>query len=296
MRLRHGLRPVVAFCFLLGGPKVSLAEDLQRELRQLDSLRKGRETPLAVVDQRGEELLRKYPDPKGQGQIYYQLAHIHAQSGLTRPERVVEYAKKALGYPLEPSQRMRLFVYWGDALRVGNPKEPFPANRRSATAPYLEGLKELLKDKLPDKAPELPPVFAYQVDGPEAEVERVREQHKKAVAARKQAEQLGEMVKHRDVLVGQIAGMYGRKPFATEEVSELAREALGDSPEYDRLMRSVQAEVAKRAGDPEPVGGPTPRQEDPGGHWYYIAAAAVIAAVAVGLLVFLHRRRGRAGK
>jgi hypothetical protein len=128
-----------ALLWLLFGTPLAAAQDLQAELFALEQLRKGKDTPLDEVDRRGAGLLQKYTDPKDRGRIYYQLAHIHAQSALRRPDQVVQYAEKALECPLEPSQRLRLYVYRGDALQMG--KEPFPKKRKRAVVPYLQGLR-----------------------------------------------------------------------------------------------------------------------------------------------------------
>src|SRR5262245_6698366 len=100
------------------------AKKFNVDLYVLDSMRKGTATAFAEVDALGRELLDKNPGAKERGQIYYMLAHVHAQSGLVHPERVIEYAQKALAQPLEPLQVPRMYVYWGDAVQVSRGNQP----------------------------------------------------------------------------------------------------------------------------------------------------------------------------
>jgi hypothetical protein len=253
---------IVIGAFFLSDGRGFVAQDLQSELHTLNTMRtkrpKGTAIDLDAVDRRGAKLLENYPDPKDQGQIYYTLADIHAQSGMVHPERVAEYAQKALKYPQDPGQKERLYVYWGDALQLGNPKEAFPDRRRSAVQPYLEGLKALLEYDLPGKPPEVPTVNRFEADPPDEELER---QHKQEWAAHKRATFQREMIMHRDVLIGQIAGLYGRKPYAKDEVKRLARDTFDNSALVDKLLAAVDVKMEADAKRTPP--GPIPVPSSP---------------------------------
>src|SRR5207244_796263 len=108
------------------------AREFLDELYQLDQLRNGLETPFARVEELRRKLLAKYPGSKERGQIYYWLAHVHAQSGIVHPDTVVAYVKKALEHPLEDRQIPELYVYWGDALQVALARQPLAARRKHA--------------------------------------------------------------------------------------------------------------------------------------------------------------------
>jgi RNA polymerase sigma factor (sigma-70 family) len=220
-------------------PEVEYRKVLHADLSgKLDALRNGEVRP-AKIDEQGRALLTKYPGPKERGQVYYHLAHIHAQTGLRRPARVVEYAKKALEHPLGPSQRARLYVYWGDAVQVARANDPLAERRKWAALPYLAGLKELLALKLPDKAPPLPDFPPVELARGEADpqAEQLRKQRE---SARRLATFQGEMIKHRDVLTRQIVAMYGRGPSAEAELGELAGRVLQERRAVDRLMAAVK--------------------------------------------------------
>ena len=126
---------------------------------------RGMTRPLTKPNGAPPPLLNKYPDPKDQGRIYFALVQVYGQSGLARPQRIIDGVRKALQLPLDPSHRIRLYVYWGEALCVLAPGDPFSGRRRAATTVYLEGLMELRKFNLPEKPPEIPVVDLHGFDG-----------------------------------------------------------------------------------------------------------------------------------
>ncbi len=227
---------------------VQAGEPLQQELAKLDSLRKGPNTPFTVVESRAEQLLKDYPAAEDQGRVYYQLAHTYAQGGISireNAQRAIAYSKKALEYPLAPAARLRLFVYWGDALRWVDPKQPFTERRRAAVAVYLMGFKEAQKHDIPDQPPEAQPGIMFHASqlppGLAAEVQREREQ---AVAAHERAKQGRELWLCRKVLVTQIVSMYARPPLAATELRQQAARMLQDPALVQRLMDELDKKGA----------------------------------------------------
>jgi len=221
------------------------ADDIQSDLQNLSHLRKGVKTDFSKVNAVSERMLEKYPDPKDKGQIYFAVAHIYAQAGGTHPAEVVQFATKSLECPLDPSQRLRLYVYWGDALQLLGKEKTFLEKRQKAVIPYLNAYNEILKYDLPLKAPELPGVFAYDVNGDGPLVEVFKKKHMEAVLMRKKAEFQRDMILHRNVIEGQIIGLYTRPPFATHQLQELAYEIVGETKAVDDLIAKVKTDVAK---------------------------------------------------
>ena len=224
---------------------VDVPKELRAELAKMDGMRKGAKTALDEVDGLGKKLLETYPDPKEQGQIYYMLAHVHAQSGLVRPEKVVEYARKALDHSLEARQVPRLYVYWGDAVQIAKAREakvPFPQRRKWSAVIYLAGLREVLRHPLPAKASEPPPFDRGLVrDPPPGKEEEGRQHLAKYEAARQLASFQRDMIQHRDVLTRQLADLYLRRsPVDHEELRHLAAGVLRDPRSLDRFMRAVK--------------------------------------------------------
>ncbi|MCI0640590.1 MAG: hypothetical protein L0Y72_22770 [Gemmataceae bacterium] len=222
---------------------IELPKELRAELVRMDGMRKGFDTKLDEVDELGRTLLEKYTDPKERGQIYYWLAHVHGQSGLRKPEKVVEYAKKGLELPIELLQVPTLYCYWGDAVQIARSgaREPVPARRKWSAVVYLAGLREMLRYPLPHKAPELPAVGRGLVrNALPGENEVILKQQAKQIAARRFAEFQREMIWKRDILVGQIAAMYQHPPDAPEELRELATGVLRDPRDVERFLRAVK--------------------------------------------------------
>jgi hypothetical protein len=272
---------------------------VQEDLARLAALRNGRSTQLKMVDQVGQQLLQKYPGAKEQGAIYFQLAHIHAQSGLREPDRVIEYARKALDFPLEPSQRMRLYVYWGDATQAKPARLSTGAQRKEAALAYLQGLKETLRYRLPEIAPELPGVSPYDMVGKGPEVEKARQKHQQEMAARQEAEVQREMIQHRNVLTQQLVGLYSRQPYVPEELEQLARQTLGDPAAVERLMKFLppaidkdrQLQAAVDAKNAAARNEPLPAPASAGWAAYlWLIVSGTLVALAILALVYWRRR------
>lgn len=216
--------------------------ELRAQLRRLDSLRRGRDTPFDQVEELGRELLAKYSDAKARGQVYYWMAHVYAQSGLVRPEKVVEHAKKALEHPLEPLQVPRMYVYWGDALQIALAKEPLATRRKHSAVAYLAGLREVARyPMLPAKAPKLPVIERVRgADKDKPPTDKGNGRVQRHVAARELAEFQGAMIQHRDVLVRQIAYLSNRPPVADDELRELAAGVLREAWLLDRFHHALK--------------------------------------------------------
>jgi len=236
--------------FLLAG-HLAGAKTLVQELNEVDKLRVGFNTPFDEVEKRCNELLERYTKPEEQGMIYYQLTKVEGQSGFQRPGKIIEYIKKALDLPIDPLKKVRLYIYWGDAIQVahrGVHNQELVTARRKAVMPYLQGLKETLKHNLPEVKPDLPIVHGYRywrvhVPNIAAELKRKNEEE---MAAWKFAKFQRNMIQHREVLTGQISGMYSRFPWASDEIRELATKILEDETAVERLMSAVDKAVQKR--------------------------------------------------
>jgi RNA polymerase sigma factor (sigma-70 family) len=227
--------------------------ELQAALKKLDGYRGGGPARLIEMDELSGKLLQAFQNPAERGRVYYELAHVHAQSGLHFPEKVREYSRMALELPLPPEPRFQLYVYWGDAHRVDRRSVPQAEKRRRAAVRYLEGLKLLLPYRLPQKAPELPAVMKLGVRPPDGdpadpaflrqmqEYLREKDRHDKAWAARLRAEYIGRLVWEREVLAGQLVSLYHNDPAAWGEIRQMAAAVLGDRTAAEQLLEAVRS-------------------------------------------------------
>lgn len=235
---------VSGFVFLFGlFPSVVVGQDLAAELRALEALRNGDKTPLDVVDKRGAELLEKFKKPADQALIHFDLAHIHAQSAMKRPDQIIMYAQTALDSKLiTPEHRGTLYSYLSSAYEVDKEVKDFAERRRNAVKPLLQGLAELEAMNLPEKAPEPPGLRLLRDDfGDKAEQARVRAEYEKSRIAREKAERIQRLVFRRNTLKDQVKWLYYRDPVADEELRDLARKEVSQEL-ADHLVAMAQAE------------------------------------------------------
>ncbi len=210
---------------------------LQERLYALDQIRQGADTSFDDVEREGEKLIARYKAPEDRAKIYFELAHVYAQSDIRKyPDRVTKYARLALEAERDPKQRALLYTYLGSAAEVEPGDKSFSELRRNAALHYLAGYKEMLALKLPAKAPALPQVEKYHVDGdPEAE-KAARERHEAQMKARAKAEVERDLIEQRRILLEQIVALYQREPHANDELREIAAKVLGDDKAAAKLV------------------------------------------------------------
>jgi hypothetical protein len=240
-------RPVAALAFMLACPLVSqcafdpvpmeVEPTLSESLLSLDKMRNGRATAFEEVEKIGAKLLDKYKVPAERAKIYFQLAHVYAQSGIDmHPDCVTKYGQLALEIERDPIQRSLLHIYLGCAAEVEAGDKTFSEKRLKATKAYLVGYKETLTLKLPDDAPELPGVDIIEERGDPETAKANRLRHDAQMNARKAAEFLRAMVHNRDILRRQVLELYRREPAADKELSEIAEQVLGNRKDAEKLL------------------------------------------------------------
>jgi hypothetical protein len=245
MRTRLAFRTAVFACALVGA-RVCVAEDadeLGKRLAVLDKQPRGTRTPFDLVDSESADLLKKYPDPADQGRIYYQLAHSYGQSGMRRAgdtQQVIDYAQKALACPLDPAKRLRLYVYWGDAIILSGRGRPMYERRAAAAAAYLKGLKEAQQYNIPEKAPEYPQ-FSMPNTPDQKEFDR---QQRARYLELKRIDYERTLHTRRSSLEEQLIYEYTRHPYAATELRDAATKAGLDKAQIDKLMKGLEAEGA----------------------------------------------------
>jgi hypothetical protein len=248
----------VSFLFCVG---MAQAGTLEEELYKVDQLRSGRTTPFDKVESRCAELLQIYKDPNDQAKIYFELAQVEGQSGMQHPDKLIGYIEKGLSLPLDPVKRARLYIYWGDLLMVSHPGahgKDLAVARKEATMPYLNGLKDMLQHDLPEAKPKLPGVMVINSSVPDdpkgkQQYQAMLLEQQKRLEAYEKAKFQEQMIEYRDVMNDQIASMYSRLPFDTNNLETLAKDVLKDDVAVNRLMAKVRARVQERVDALGPV-------------------------------------------
>jgi len=210
---------------------------LAGELARLDAMRDFQMTPFDEVEVKANKLAKIYAAPDEQGQIYAMVTQVYGQSGGS--PRTIYWAKKALEYPLEPSIKVRMYEYWGDATYGKNSHEIRQGSdsaKREAALPYLLGIREVLRYSLPDAKPELPAVGRFRADPPDPVLEL---KHRKQVQARVVAVFIREMIDLRDVLISQLAS----QQFSDDIQAQEKLRRLLKTPEFvDQLLLAAGQE------------------------------------------------------
>jgi hypothetical protein len=236
---------VISLCCLLSPTSAQEPAEplpLRCQLLMMDALRKGDATPFDEVEKRGLKLLKEYTQPEQQARIYFQIAHVCAQSDIRgQSERVTKYAREALNLEKDPVQRGWLNCYLGCAARVNPAQESPTERRRQATRAYLDGYRELLALKLPDEAPELPTLNKVSDDVGATPGERAAEEARRnaLMAARREAETQRQLIQRRDIFVRQIREMYDQPPPRGAELRRLVEQSLPDRKAADEFLARV---------------------------------------------------------
>ena len=228
---------------------VDPSPDLRRELSAFDAYRHGSEEKFVELERKADELLKKYTARDDQARIYFEVAHVAAQSDIrSHVQRVRRYAMKCLAQSRDPLQRGVLYSYLGSAAEV-EAEKTFETRRRQAAAELLTGYAEMLAQGLPAKAPELPMVDKLggdRIDVDPAKAAQARARHAAQMAARQEAEFIRELVFRRDTLANQLRWLYhpepkihGRTPDGPEKLRALAGKMLNDPKAVEALLARV---------------------------------------------------------
>lgn len=256
-------------------------------------MRKGKDTPVSEVEQQAKELLNQHASPEQQGQIYCHLALVYSESGLSHPELVIGYAQRALQFPLEPHQRLRLHTYLGDALRVANRgKKPFTEIRRMAAISYLEGLNAAEEYDIPQQRPEMPMAGFNNVPTNDPDYKRIQKETGDKIQAQERARSQQDLWDDRHVLTRQIVDMYTRRPRAATELRQLATKVLKNPAMVDGLMKLI-ADKGALKDDPIEKKQKTLKGPPPSGRSWrpVVIVFALPFIVALSTIIWLRRRR-----
>ena len=233
--------------WILNAGPVAAQTPFSAELHGLLKLHNGAKTDLDAVERVGAGMLKRYEEPHYQAQIYYTLAHVHAQAAMRQPELIVKYGQAALDSKLiTPGQRATIYSYWGSAIEVQRDKIKDVSERRKAAADVLlQGLGELAVLTIPEKEPALPPAPPIGIGGDvPGEAPRPRAAAEAYQRARDEQQRIRDLIFRRKVLTDQVRYLYVRPPENLDELRELATKAVGEA-EAEKLLSAVTAELER---------------------------------------------------
>lgn len=235
----------VLVILLLGRGPAAAQTPFSAELHGLMKLHNGSKTDLEAVERVGADMLKRYEEPQYQAQIYYTLAHIHAQAAMREPAQIEKYGQLALDSRLiTPGQRATIYSYLCSAIEKQQDKiKEFPERRKAAVEVLMKGLGELAALKIPEKEPALPrPPPSLEIGGDvPGEVPRPRAAAEAYQRARDEHERIRDLIFRRKVLSDQVRYLYVRPPENLDELRELATKAVGKE-EAEKLAAAVTAE------------------------------------------------------
>ncbi len=318
-----------------GGVLTAGGNELGPRLREIDSQRRFGRTPeqMEKMETQYLELLQEYDSPEDKGRIYAAIANSYINSGIQTPgglpvfpEKVAEYCEKALQYPQEVPDSCRFYSFWGAALQAQcykSGEEDFSVARREIVIPYLKTLKFVFDNLTSRESQNLPSVVAYDVPPSDPHYGEIVRKHNRQMNKWKEVKLNNKLLRYKDVLVPKVVSLYSQKPYATDELRELAGEILkkedtvkelislvtnkikDKDPDYveprpsteqpEKEPRKEEQPISGKVPKPETVKTPVPEQlesAEEGTNWL-VVSLAVVAVILAGAVVFLLlRRRG----
>jgi hypothetical protein len=194
------------------------------------------------------ELLTTFKTPEDMGKVYARIADVLIMKG-TKIARTkgIDYCEKAVKSPLDIEVASRVYSLWGWMLSqtpVGpheKSKEEYAKARPAVVTIYMKGLMLLLDNNIPLVYPPMSGVTMAPVSSTDP---AVIEKRNREVAAMKQAERVGRLVRYRRLFEAEIAGTYSKSPHATDELRRIAGDILKDHKDVvDDLVARVESNI-----------------------------------------------------
>ena len=216
----------------------------------------GRGTDWARLEAECLELIEDFNSPANLGKIYATIAGIYSDTGFTSKDvqlpKTIEYAKKALEYPLDVPTKCHMYGRWADVLIVKalrGPQEDMVEKRREAIVPILQGLKLALDYNAPKEMPKPLAVdlFTLRGDINSPANQKMLKKHEEQVAARKKADFLETLYFKRESLMRKCITLYSQKPYDTNELIDFASKILSKRKDVvEELVSELRAAIAEK--------------------------------------------------
>jgi hypothetical protein len=223
---------------------------LGQRLAEIAARRTAEESDIRKVERAYQVLLKDYSSSNAKGRIYAAIAQMYAHGGTQQSAKVAKHCKKALAYRIGVQEACQLYLYWGEALEASYrelSEEDLAAVRKEIVLPFLKGLKLVLDNQTGRERQTLPAVGKYDYDGPakDAQARELQRQHRKEMAARQKVIDQNRLVEYRKIFIDRCAEVYGRRPFATDELERLARRILKNAEAVGELLAETQSRLRR---------------------------------------------------
>lgn len=227
--------------------------------RQLEFIRAAHRAGIAdpnTLEMRCLQLVEDHNTPDERGMIYAMATFVYCERGLGHAEarnlriaKTIEYAEKALEYPLNVLTSCRVYGYYCDALSVAGKNEQGDGQRqarRRAAIACAKGLKIALDSNAPSEMPAAPPAVTVNAFSPHGRTpERVALRLEKEEAARDEYRRLRELHLQRRALMERCVTLCSEGPQDIAELRTIVSEILASHAEVaDELMQRVQTRIA----------------------------------------------------
>ena len=194
------------------------------------------------------KLTQNFQSPKELGTIYVHVAALYSEKDSMRaPAKVIACVTKALEYPLDPRDKVMMYLYWGTAIITqyqSAGQGEVLKHRPEIVMPFLNGLKLLIDDGIPENPVSLPAVGTFDISPDDSRYQEILAEHERQLKARERAEALEEMVRLRMILTRNIVDEYSVGMEATQELKEISGQIFRNDAAVGALLAKV---IEKRA-------------------------------------------------
>ena len=250
---RRALNTLVCVLGSLSCLITAAADDIGAQLMALRHLQ-GPDSDPQEIERYGLQLVESVgADPARAGAVYATMAESLSASDLHRThESAWRYAEKALEYPLDERNKIRMHIVLGDAAQVENAGvtgQELARVRPAIAHHYLNGLRVALDLGVP-REPQEQQYMVLDGDSVDLSGDMTPKSKEAQVAEPSEVKKINALVTLRTSgLENSIVFLYSRSPWATEELRKLATQVLDSPDEVQYLVGKVEKAVEERLAD-----------------------------------------------
>ncbi len=240
---------IVTILFIFINSNYSENNLLKKELVNIYSLEADTTTSKELIESKYLELIKTTKMDDEKGLIYFYIAKTLKKVRDKPYDKIIEYSKSALQYPLEIEIKAFTYDILVEALSKDSyNKERIINDRKEIAITCLNGLSLLEKEDLPKEKQDLPGVPRLTIAGPkdDPDIQRMYENHEQQLKKRKMIKKQNTLIMYRDSLIGKCISIYSYKPYANEELRSISMEILNDEDYVNELMEKLNEKIQRK--------------------------------------------------